>query len=177
MNNSINLLDYKNKVAVTPSSSKQRLLRKIAVGLLFTSATFSIMFFMLISFSPLPQLEETRKRASDTLSSHDKDIAKLILVKERTDNIKQILDTRTKYDEILGSLQSKLPPGTAVKSVQLKEKNISVVVSSKSLLTLDTFLKQIIDSKTKEYTNIRMSELSTDLSDNNFYLTLNIEML
>jgi Tfp pilus assembly protein PilN len=178
MNNSINLIDYRNKIAPRPINRKQKLLRQIAISLLFLSASLSIIFFILTALSPLPDLEKQRKIASFNLSLSDKEIAKLSLINERTDKIRVILDKRVNYDEIIRKFQSTLPSDIKINSMGIQGKNISVVLSSNSLLSLNSFIEKISnDENSKEYSQIKLVGLKSDNSDNAFHITLDIVLL
>ena len=181
MNNSINLLDYKNKIQPKHEheKNKKRSLRTIAVGLLFTVAVFSMIFFILVAISPLPQLRKQEKIASFNLSLAHPDIVKLALVKERTDSIQQLMDKRPYYDRVLNSIQTKLPSGVRINEVSIDKDDFSVTLSSNSLLQLDNFLNElaIASEAKKEFSQIKIKDLSKTDTINTYLLTINLDTL
>jgi Tfp pilus assembly protein PilN len=174
--NSINLLDYKNKISKPPVAGKQKLLRRIAVGLLFSVSALSIIFFMLVQLSPLPELERQRKAVSASLATSDKEIAKLFLINERTKKIKKILDSRGSNEQIVTEFQAKLTSGTRIESLKLENKNLSVVVESKSLLELNKFMNEL-SKENNSYANVRLIELKASQENNNFVAAIAIEVI
>lgn len=176
--NSINLLDSKDKTAPTYNVANQRMLRRIAVGLLFLVSTCAVIVYILIAVSPLPELKRQRKAASLNLSLSSKEIIKLSLIKERTDNITQLISKRPKTDKVLEEFQNKLPANVEIESMKIKKKNLIVVVSSKSLFSLNTFLAEIMKNENSStYSSIALANLGVNTEKNNFSMTLDIDLL
>lgn len=179
MNSGINLLDYKNKIQPKHENNKQRPLRLIAVSLLFIVSVSSVIFFLLVALSPLPQLRKQEKIASFNLTLVHPDIVKLMLVKERTDNIQKLIDSRPYYDKFLNSIQTKLPPGVIIDAVSIDKSNFLITLSSNSLLQLDNFLNELNKSNDsrKEYSKAAITNLSTGDNGNAFHLTVSLNTL
>ncbi len=179
MNNGINLLNYKSKKEVKINTTSHKKLRFAAVGLLFTVSAVSVMIFVLIAFSPLPELNKQYNFASFTLSKSTSDIVRLGLVNERADTIKKIIDTRPQYDKILEDLQKKLPNGVNVETIKVKNKDVALEVSSDSLSKIDDFL---IKLSKDDYTSIKLSDISLskfslDAEKNKFVVIVDINTL
>lgn len=178
MNNNINFLDYKNKVITRRGNTKEKLLRKIALILLFTISSLSVVLFILITLSPLPELAKQRKAASFNLSLADKDIGKLILVKERSDKIQQIIEKRNNYNEDLENFQNILPQGVTIESVSMNQRKMSVELTSNSLRPFNTILDQFANNdKSQEYSKITMTGLRMNPDKGSFNITFSIDLL
>jgi len=179
MNNSINLFDLKNKIPNAHSDKKQRPFRIIAISLLFIVSASSVIIFILIALSALPELRKEQKTASLSLSNSQADIVKLELIKQRTDSIKQLIDKRPYFDKLLEALQKKVPSGIDVDAYSIKGNNLLVTFSSKSLLLLDNFLNQITTDpeSLKQFPKIKLTSLTAEPSSNTFLLTLSLNTL
>lgn len=179
MNNGINLLDYKNKAEVKKSYPHSKLLRMIAVGLLFVVSSLSVIFFILITLSPLPELNRQYKNAVFNLSHSISDIIRLGVINDRTDSIKKIVDSRQHYDQIMDVLQSKLPSGVAFESLSIDGKNITFSVTSNSLLRIDDFLTALIKNNdgSIRFSDITLTKLSSDANNNAFSVDLSVQIL
>jgi Tfp pilus assembly protein PilN len=179
MNSDINLLERrKNRIGIL-RYEKLRLLRFVAISLLFLTSTLSVILFLLISFSPLPQLKRQEEQGLSTLSQFHPDMAKIYLVNERMDSIKSIIGSRRNFDEILDELQNILPSGIKVDALSIDRKNISLSVSSGSLELIDTFINNVLKSvqEGKDFTKVTLSSLSVDSEKHLFLLTVTVVTL
>lgn len=178
MSNSINLLtDKKTNKRLSVVFTKLGTLRFIAVSLLFLVSASSIILFSLIAISPLPTLQNQEKTASFTLSQQQGDIAKIMLVNERTDTISQILSKRQSFDTVIDTVRSKMPAGITVTAFTVTDGNISVTVSSRSLALLDQFLNKLIQAtnEKKDFSRVTLADLSID--NDSFLMKVNLTTL
>lgn len=179
MNNNINLLDYRSKIVNVKKENKHTTLRIVAVGLLFTASACSIVIFILIALSPLPELAKQRETAALNLSVASSDMVKLAIINERVESISKVLGARSSYGETIENFQSLLPPGVSVESIKMQKGELIIVVSSNSLLRIENFLNELVIAKdTKsQFKNIQISTLSADATSNKFLLSLDIDTL
>jgi Tfp pilus assembly protein PilN len=179
MNNDINLLDYRSKTEAQKESERQKALRKIAVGGLFFVSALSIMIFILIALSPLPELERQQEIASVNLSNSSADIIKLELARERAVSIRELIQKRKKYNEILENLRRMLPANTTFTTMSIEENSINFSVSSSSLFAIDNFMSQLKSQGADQYgySEIVVSRLSADIEKKEFSVDVSIRML
>lgn len=179
MNSGINLLEKKKASIGLLHYQKLRLLRLIAVGLLFLVSTLSIILFLLISFSPLPQLKRQEEQALSTLSQYHPDIAKLYLVNERTDVINNIITKRKYLDKTIGGIQTMLPTGVKVDALSINNNTVSLSVSSGSLELLDIFINSLLNSvqEKKDFSKVTLTSLSVDNQKDLFLITVSLVTL
>lgn len=176
MNNSINLIDYKGKLNTESHVKNQKPLRIIAVGLLFIVSASSIIFFILIAFSPLPTLKRQSEKTAFTLSLSNNDIIKQEIIKKRLGNIKGIIEKRSNFDKLLEYLQNKLPSGVAIDSLFINKGNLSITLASKSLQPIDSFLDALTQEESvTKFSKVSLTSLSN--SDNTFLLKLTVNTL
>ncbi len=179
MNNGINLLNYKNKEEVKSAATVHKKIRVASIVLLFTVSAFSVMIFILIALSPLPELNKQYNFASFTLSQSVSDVVRLGLVNERADTIKNIIDKRPQYDKVLEDVQKKLPDGVTVEKIRIKEKDINLEVSSDSLSEVDDFLNKLSkdDNTSIKLSRVMLSKLTIENEDNKFVISIDINIL
>ena len=174
MNSNINLLGNKNHDAVQPASRKLRILRGIAIGLLFCVSGAAIILYILISFSALPQAQEREALARQSIAQSHADMTKIALLKDRLDGVTMITKNRNKYDEFLDKLVSRMPAGMTIEQVSMSKKNASVTVKSVSVDELNAFLKQLVDASEteKEYSQVTLNAITSDDITNIFSMTI-----
>ena len=172
----INLLPNKKKSTSSREieADKFRLMRFFAMALLFGVSTASVILFLLISLSPLPQLKKQEEKGLANMALFHGDIAKLQVVNERTDSISTILSKRLTIDKTLDSIRSKLPAGCEISAFAMEKGSITVTVSSKSLSLLNDFLNNIVDTanRKEEFSQVKLSSLVADDQTSNYLLTV-----
>lgn len=174
--NSINLLEDKKGSPQVAFVNKLRKLRFTAVGLLFLVATSSVMLFIFIALSPLPQLKNQEKLVVVTLSQYHTDMMKLLLIKERTTVIESILSKRRSYDQLLDAIQSRLPGGVEVRSLNIETGTLSLTVSSKSLDLLNTFTSNLANAvaEKKIFSQVILNNISVEERGGNYLAALTL---
>lgn len=179
MSNGINLLNYKNKEKVKNAATTHKKLRIASIVLLFVVSSFSVMVFILIALSPLPELNKQYNFASFTLSQSTRDIVRLGLVNERSETIKKIIDKRPQYDKIFEYLQNKIPGSITIEAFTIKEKVIALEISSTSLSDIDKFLIEIAreDNLSIKLSKVILSKFSIDSTKNRFVANVDINIL
>ena len=82
MSKGINLLGAEQQISAKMGigSRKLKILRAVAVWMLFGISGASIALFLFIALSPLPTVQQEEQKVLATLSEHHPDIAKLLLI-------------------------------------------------------------------------------------------------
>ena len=179
MNNNINLLGHKDQVSVPRASQKLKLLRVLAVLMLFSISAASIILYILIYFSALPAAQQREQAALATIAESHPDMQKIALIQDRLNGISVIVTQRNQYDKVIGSVQSKMPPGIDVYELNISKKNATVTVTGTSLDLLETFLTNIVDATgpKKEYTQVTLNSIVSDDITNKYTLTVSLALL
>lgn len=178
MSTEINLL--KNRVRAKSSFLTQVLaLRAFSLTFLFVVSFSSIILFILVALSPLPDLQEQEKEEIKKLSLFQSRMAKVLFTKERVGHIHTLLQTRPVYAETLQSLEEQLPNEASVDTLHLDKKTVTVSVSSSSLGTLDQFAKDIMKLQTekKRFSKITLSSLYLNPDNGRYVLDMELLML
>lgn len=176
MSDSINLLHPDKNSKKLPSVKRLEGMRLFAGGMLFLVSTASVILFILVAISPLPKLQQQQRSLELTLAESKKDIAKLAYVHERASAINMILTKRQSLDRVLNLIQSNLPPDTRVTAIRSDKNVMTVIVSSKSLDSLDKFvvgMTSLVETKTA-FSQVTMTELVSDELDNVYSMTLSL---
>lgn len=176
MTSSINLLDFNTKVKTKRTFRGQNILRIIAIGSLFIVSALSIIFFILVAISPIPQLRKQKEDASRTLSLAQTDIVKIALVNERSKAIKSFIDKRENFDEVINYLQSKITPDISIESILMKKDSLYISLTSTSLLSINNFINKVTNNtESLKFSQIVLKSLSRDEGKSIFLLTLSFK--
>lgn len=179
MSKGINLLGAEKQISVKKASRKIKLVRTVAIGLLFGVSGLSIVLFLLIALSPLPSLQKQEQNALNTLVQYHPDVAKLFLVKERIKASELILATRSNFDQTLNKITEKIPGNATITGLTMNTDEISVTVTSTSLASLDTFLNSLVAAtEAKEYfSKVILTKFLTNPGNSTYSLTVRVETL
>ncbi len=175
MNSGINLLAEKKKIN-SPFLKQLPVMRFFAVALLFGVSAASIILFILVALSPIPELQQQEQAAITALSNAHPEMAKLAVVNERTNTITKILATRSSYDKTLGAIKTKMPSTVSLTAFTIEKNTVNITVSSKSLLSIDSFINNVMiaSGDKKEFSQVTLKKLSQDNLTNQFSATLSI---
>ena len=178
MNKGINLLDANQQTKSGIELRKIRFMRLIAVVSLFLVSVASIILFMLVALSPLPQLQQQEQGLRDTLANSKQALAQHALVNERTDEITKILGSRISFDVPLTTIREKLPSNAKVSAIKADSSSIILTVSTPTLESLDSFLNEMIGlvKEKQVFSQIQLSDLATDDGRDNFTMTVTLYM-
>lgn len=179
MNEGINLLDPNRKGENLMPERRMRLIRLVAVGMLFLVSVSAVILFILVSLSPLPELKRQEQSLRLTLSESSNDMVKLALLDERTESIAALLKDRKSYEQTLSLLQAKLPQNAKITSIRIDDNTLIVTVDSRSLTSLDTFLNGMIGyvQQKKGFSQVTLTSLANDTVRNDYSLTVSLLML
>lgn len=177
MNKGINLAVDKGRVKSVPLiKDRSKLLRISSMAMMFVVGASSIVIYILVVFSPLPQLRSDEQQLKNELSVFQTDIYKLAFINERGDSIRKIIAQRPAYDKKLELIESKLPLDVQLDSLTIDKKIYALEFSSKNLDSLDYLLNSLVDStgKDKEFLRIYLSNISMDEDSQKFILVVNL---
>jgi hypothetical protein len=179
MNKGINLLGEKKQKPLSPVLKKIEVLRIIAIGLLFTVSSASIVLFLLIFLSPLPALQQREKEALSAIGQYHNDMGRLELINDRLKSSAIIIKQRNNFDEKLSAVYNMMSADLTVTGLVMKEKDIQITVSSSSLSSLEKFINSLIlDSEEKKnFSEVSLKSLATDEKKRIFVLVISLVVL
>jgi len=179
MNRGINLLGKKIQTPITKATEKLRILRTVAISLLFIVSASSVIIFLLIALSPLPSLQKKEKNALKVLSAHHADMAKLEVTKERLSISSAIINKRNDFSVSLQKIIEKMPAGISINAIKMKDKNVSITALSSSLSSLETFLDNLTKAsdQKKDFASVAIKEYSALSGQSTFTLKIDLIIL
>ncbi len=163
MSSEINLL-RSTKSTVSPLVGKLFAFRAFSLVLLFVISFFSITLFVLIALSPLPKLQQQEQTELQKIAFLHPKMAKIMLTRERLNQIQTILQTRPVYSELLQKVSSYIPTGADVDAVKLESGKINITVSSRSLADIEVFADGVTKSNSNKKFFSKVSQLGLFLN-------------
>jgi Tfp pilus assembly protein PilN len=179
MSEGINLLEPTQKSSGDIFLKRIQTTRFIMVGLLFVVSVTSVILFILVALSPLPALQKQEQSLRQTLAKSKSDIVKYELVNERVVAISGIMKQRIFPDQTLTQIQSILPGDTQITTIKEDSKTVTLSVESASLQSLDSFINGLIGfvQDKKVFSNVTLTNLTTDETDNEYSITVTMNIL
>lgn len=132
MSSEINLLNTRRQGNVA-LQAKVKLLRLIAVGILFLVGVGSLVIFLLVLASPLPDLKKQETTLLNSLSQMHTKVLKQVLISTRLVDINKILSSRLDVDTRISQIRDKMPDGVSIEEVRVDTKEINIVFNSVTL--------------------------------------------
>ncbi len=144
MTNDINLLVSKdaNYLRQKKILSLARLVAFTSLGIVTLLSV--IAFFLNSQFSPT-LIKSQEDTVMQSLSKQSKKQAKLFVVNNRITNITTVLNKRVDYYKILSLILDKIPTNVSIDRIEVGKKQISLTISSNSLIPIDTLINNFVD--------------------------------
>lgn len=169
MNKDINLLYSKKQQSFNQLTVRVKLFRWVALGALFLVGTVSIVLFLLLIASPLPQLKSTEQSLTGSLTQSHEKLLKQTLLTGRLRDISLITAKRSHYGDSLQALRNELPKGAEITAFSVEKKDMSITVTSQSLQDLENYfdrLKKLTQNK-KTLSRVYLTSLEAKVNDKN----------
>lgn len=143
MNKDINLLYSKKQQSINDLTVRVKIFRWLALGTLFLVGVVSIILFVLLIASPLPQLKSTEQSLTTSLTQSHEKLLKQTLLSGRLGDISLITTKRSHYGDDLEGLRNELPAGSEITAFSVEKKDMSITVTSQSLQDLETYFDKL----------------------------------
>ncbi len=155
---------------------RPKILRTIALSLLFGIGISTMILYIMIIFSPLPQLRKEEQKARDDLSAYQLEMSKLVFINNRTDDIRQIFNKREKIDKNLGSVQNITPADIDLDGITIVKKNYTFKFSSNNLASMDKLINSIVglSGKAGDFSRVHLTSLSIDQERHKYILVVDL---
>lgn len=175
MNNDINLLAQKEG-AKTSDSKYVLVARIVAVSTLLIVAFSAVILFVLRLQSPLEKLKAEEEGITKQLLALSGKRLKLVIIKERLQDIADIIKRRPEFDKKIELLETHISSGVTISNLRIDNTKIQFTASSSSLQSIEEFFSALIettaDTQKKVYKRVSYDSLS--LSSNSSVYTVNI---
>ena len=176
MNKDINLIRSKSQTPFAILFDRITLIRIIAFGMLTTVSTLSIGFFLLVSFSPLPELkkEEQTKRAQMQLLAKKEGVR--LGIQDRVNNIKTLLATRSDIAELIQVINDNLSSSMSLSAFSIDKKMVKIQVETNSLSDMDIFLTKMGEKQSITFNQVIMDGISLNQSRGKYVVGLTLQL-
>lgn len=144
MSNDINLFQ-RTSVSVSKSLPQQfRLIRIVALFLLFIVPTGTIILFLLIFFSPIKSLQEQEGVELAKANSLQTQVANTLFINDRSLASAQFMSNRSIYRKALQEITTQAPTDVSLNTITMQDTSVNLSVSSSSLDSLRIFQANLL---------------------------------
>lgn len=181
MNEGINLLTNTTKHGYGRLLNRLRILRLVAISVLFLVATSSMMLFLMVAFSPLPRLKQDEARYIQNLNAGENrsKMDKYFVLNSRLHDISVLLAQRPNIITSYELVQAALNNSVEVNYLDIAEKSIALNLRSDSLAAIsesgDTLQKEATSNK--KFKSVVLSGISYNASENTYQMTVTMTLL
>lgn len=178
MNDSINLIKAQDKENFR-RERKVFILRIISlVFICFVGLISIVLFILYLRISP----EEIRREQSQVVQSiafQKNKLVKLNLLNDRLNGINQVLKERKNYTTTLNSILSQIPQEARAQVLSINKNNVSLTVTSASLLPLNKFLNNILElsERKKDIREMIIESLTIDSKTGSYSLSIKAKVI
>lgn len=173
MKSNINLLSS-SQIEMVRQGRGAQVLRILAIAAVsFISISSIVIFFVIKNLSPseVKKQEEVVLKNISQLSSKEE---KLLLVTQKLKDVRKIMASRPKYDEILAVLVGTVPDDVAIGTLEIDSEKINLSVSSKSLSSINTLIDSLLNMVREDKTikSVTIENVSVDVKTGNYSMTV-----
>lgn len=176
MNKEINLIRSKSQTPFAVLFDRITIIRFIAFSMLMAVSTLSVAFFLLVSFSPLPELKREEQTKLTQLRALAKKKGVLLGVQDRLDTIKKLLASRTDIAELIQVVNENVSGPVRLSSFSIDDKIVKLQVESNSLDEMDIFLNNMSKKQSLAFSQVVMDGISLDKNRGRYIASVTIQL-
>lgn len=178
MNSSINLLQQKDDQLI----KKQERLKilKLTAGISLAVVAFlSIIIFILNMQFSVTSIKNEQNSIINSISSLKDKSAKIVLVNDRIKGISEILKQRKDYSGLIEKVLVLVPSRAKITSFEISKDTLSMTVSSNSLLSINTYLNDMIKLSQDEklIKSLAIKGITVNFKTGEYNLSINATVL
>lgn len=178
MNEHVNLLQNSGGRNYAEIITKLRIIRLIAISALFIVASFSIMLFLVITFSPLPRLKLEEERLIATLNSGEnrEKMDKYYFINARLTDIDNLLSKRPEIVSSYELIESIFTPSMRINFLDISETATTFSVSSPNLAEVEEAVVTLSEEakNDNDISSLTLSSIAYDAKENMYEMTVTI---
>ena len=178
MNEQVNLLQNSGGKNYATIITKLRVIRFVAIAALFVTAAFSIMLFLIITFSPLPRLQQEEERLIANLNSGEnrEKMDKYYFIRSRLSDIDNLIVKRPEIISSYELIESAFTPSMKVNFLDISETAITVSISSPNLADVEAAVNTLSQKVkgNKQIASMTLSNITYDAKDNIYEMVVTI---
>ncbi len=175
MKRSINLLIGQQRQEAV-SVGRYKSFRILSLCLLFTIAVASLSLLLLVTLSPLQQLQDSEREAIASVQNLHPQMAKLLFMHDRLASITTVLQNRHTFDETLTWIKGLLPEKASVTNYTVNAQTISLQITLPTLADADAVISSFTQAlKQKQHiASLTVSNVALAPEKNNYQVTLDM---
>ncbi|QQG40690.1 MAG: hypothetical protein HYV37_04000 [Candidatus Levyibacteriota bacterium] len=173
MNDKINLLKG-SKAKRFRQEKILKIIRISSVVSLTLVVLTSLIFFFLKFRLGVESLKEKENAAISQITAVSKKAGKLLYAESRIKDISDILKKRSTFDGVITETVNVIPSNITVQSLNLDKKNLSMTITSSSLLSIDKLLNgfENLSENKKIFAKITLEGLTVDPKTGKYTISL-----
>lgn len=158
-------------------SDRVRKLTAISFSILFFTAFFSFLIFILNLRFSANTIRQNQQELSNALSIYDDKATKILILNNRATDINSLLKTRKDFSLVLAKIVDEKPSNVEIENFRIERNNVDMTVTSPSLLSLNEFLNNLLitESDSVKFSNILLKSLN--ISEGGFVLVINMQTI
>ncbi|MEX2013276.1 MAG: hypothetical protein WD967_02630 [Candidatus Levyibacteriota bacterium] len=178
MNNDVNLVAGDIGRA-SQEARRLNTLKLIATSLIIGVGAVSILLFVLNRVFSSQSIINEQDAVRVSIQSAQAKHAKLTILNQRLNDISSVVSKRASYDIVLISILSQSPSDIQIISLAVDKKKISMIASSRSLISVNNFIEVLAGMvRKKEFLqNVTVNNLSLNSRASSYTLTLELSLL
>ena len=173
MSNSINLVSPKNS-QLDKDQNRLRVARIVAFAVMVVVALIAVLVFVINLTLPINAIKNDEQITLSNISVFHAKLANYYLVEDRVNNLSNIIAQRKKLPDIADAILTTVPQDLAITTMQIDAKQVSFIVSGKSLVSMNKFIDDVtaLDKSKKIIKNIVVQQLSADIKNGNYSISV-----
>lgn len=173
MNNSINLISTKNE-QLERELRMLLLVRVIAVSMLITLAVVSIIAFIVSTQIPLSRIKQEQNNTLASISSLHSKLTSYYLIKDRINNVNNLLATRKDYSEVMDLILSKMGADMKIQAIDIEKTQVRIRASGPSLITINKSIDDTLTlaNNSKLISRVELTSLILDVKQGQYLVTI-----
>jgi hypothetical protein len=175
---SINLVSTK-VVGLEKELKRLKIFRISAVICLVIVLLLSILAFILNVTLPIETVKKEQQATISGISFFDTKLTQYTLLTDRVKNIANIIAKRADYGAQLSQIFGKIPADSSIDTLNIQTGKISIIISSASLLSINSFLDAIVafGNEGKILKNVVIQGLTLDAENGKYSLNIQANIL
>ena len=177
MENSINLVSLKSG-QLEKEQNRLRIARVAAFIVMFMVAAVAVLVFIINLTLPIDTIKQNEKVALSNISALHKKLVQHYLVEDRVNNLVNVISKRGQLPRVIDTLLALVPGDLSVGSLQIDAKQVSLIVSGESLLSMNKLIDEVtvLNNQNRIIKNVVVQQLSLDVKGNRYSVSIQADI-
>jgi len=173
MNASINLVSPKN-AQLEKEQNGLKIARILALVVMSAVAITAILVFIINLTLPINSIKHNEEVTVANIATLHKKLVQYSLVEDRLNNLANIIGKRQQLPKVMDTLQAVIPADLNVNSMDINAKQISLIVSGSSLISMNKLIDDltILGTQKNLLKNLTVQQLVLDVKNNKYSISI-----